>query len=281
MIKNILVTGANGFIGSNLTKYLQKESYNVIEYAKPSFDILNKIQIENVDYVIHLASQTYVPESWNRITDFLETNIIGTTNVLNFCNEKKIPLLFVSAYLYGIPEFIPISEIHNVKPNNPYALSKHLAEQVCMFYNNVFSLDITIVRPFNIYGPGQNSNFLISKILEQIYEKSEVDVFDLLPKRDYLYIDDFLHAISKIIKINKKGYNVYNIGSGTSHSVQEIIDLVKKISGIDFSVNNSNKKRLNEIDNVIADVSKARLELNWYPRISIESGLKKCIAFYE
>ena len=151
-----------------------------------------------------------------------------------------------------------------------------MAEEVCEFYRDYFSMSVLIMRPFNIYGPGQNANFLIPFILDQLLNTTEVKVKDLAPKRDYLYIDDFIDSILKVAD-KTVDTGTFNIGSGVSYSVQEIIDQVQSILGTSYPSSDSGERRENEVMDVVADISALRRECNWAPQYGLKAGLNACI----
>lgn len=283
-MKNILVTGANGFIGKALVRRLSDCGYKVFEFDINIGDISEKdslkiVEKKNIDHVFHLAARSFVPDSWKNPVEFYKTNVIGTANVLDFCRSHFCSVTYVSSYAYGTPDYFPIDENHPVKSYNPYSHSKNMAEEICEFYKKNFGVKITIFRPFNIYGPGQNEIFLIPEIIKQLVSsgKKIIEVNDLKPKRDYLYIDDFIDALMLSID-NTDG--IYNIGSGYSLSVEEIIKKAIKVSGIDKKYLSKNSSRKNEVNDVVADISKVKKELGWVVNTAFEKGLKCCIDYY-
>lgn len=278
-MKNILITGSSGFIGKRLKERLSKMNYNVygfdVEQGNISQrDCLSSFMDKEISHVFHLAANTFVPGSWDNTYDFYTTNVIGTVNVLDFCRKNNAGLTYISAYVYGAPETLPITEEHSTIANNPYSHSKILAEDLCRFYSRELDVKVCIVRPFNIYGPGQNPKFLIPKIVEQIHTKDEVSLMDLSPKRDFLYIDDFIDLLQLTMNVPKK-YSVYNAGSGKSYSVKEIAEILLEVSGEKKQIVSENIRRKNEIDDVFADIRLAKQELGWSPKTSIYEGLRK------
>jgi nucleoside-diphosphate-sugar epimerase len=275
-MSKILVTGSNGFIGKSLVQKLKQLDHSVIEF---SGDILEdesyrKLHKEDITHCFHLAARSFVPNSWKSPADFMEVNVLGTAKVLEFCKTKNISMTFASSYLYGAPNYLPIDEKHPVQTPNPYALSKHLAEELCKFYSEHFKLKVTVIRPFNIYGPGQDERFLIPELISKFNGKEmEVEVKDLTPKRDYVYISDVIEAMVNTLNIQEK-YCVLNIGGGHSLSVQEIVDTIKVISKSDKGVKSSNETRVNEIPDTVANISLAFEKMGWKPKVSFEEGIK-------
>ncbi|WP_419770597.1 MAG: NAD-dependent epimerase/dehydratase family protein [Candidatus Marinarcus sp.] len=280
-MKSILVTGANGFIGSALIENLESFGFNVIKFNSSDGDISNYIflkEYENTDiyHIFHLAAKTFVPDSWENPLEFYKTSVLGTGQILELCRHKNIPLTFVSAYLYGLPEQLPITEDATIKSNNPYAHSKYLAEELCRFYSEYYNVKVTIARPFNIYGKNQKDMFLIPYIIKQVLNDEVIKVKDLYPKRDYIYLDDLISGLIKTLD-NEKQFSVYNFGSGEELSVQEIIDIIQKIAPTNKEVISENQERQNEIMNVVADIKKANYDLNWKPTFSFEDGITEIL----
>ncbi len=278
-MSKVLVTGSNGFIGKNLVQKLRELNYSVLEF---SGDILEeesyrKLHKEDISHCFHLAAKSFVPDSWNSPDPFIETNVYGTEKVLEFCRLKSVSLTFISSYLYGSPKYLPINEQHPLQTPNPYALSKHMAEELCKFYAEYYKLKICIIRPFNIYGPAQDKRFLIPELIEKFQgTEKEVKVKDLEPKRDYVYISDLIEALILTLNV-KEEFLILNVGSGYSLSVAEIIEKIKTISGSKKSVVSSNEKRVNEIPDTVADIKLAAEKLGWKPKVSFEDGVKEIL----
>ena len=276
-MKKILITGSEGFVGKNLIRYLKNYSFEIIETKDKTLDLkLNESweKIEKCDYLIHLAGKSFVPKSWEEPGKFIENNILLITNALEYCRVNKTKLIFLSSYLYGNCNNLPIKENAPIEATNPYALSKLLSEKLCYFYKNNFQVSNIILRVFNLYGPGQPKEYLLSKIINQVKHENIIKVDSLSPKRDYVYIDDLCSAIVKAI--NYEGNeNIFNIGSGKSYSVKEIIDFIQIIYGTSHDIKEKKLIRKNEILNTIADISLAKKELGWSPIYDIKEGLKK------
>ncbi len=273
----VLITGASGFIGKALCSKLKKE--NITHYAVSSKvgDIADEIiwdTFPSAEIVVHLAGKTFVPYSWKKANDFYKTNILGTQNAINYCNKNNSKLIFISAYVYGIPKTLPIQENSPINPSNPYALSKYLAEQLCSFSanNRIISSAVTL-RLFNVYGPGQNNNFLIPSILNNVFNKEIIQLLNPKPKRDFIYIDDVIDAIIRSFSINDN-YQTLNIGSGISYSVEEIANIIQDLAKTNMPVKYLNIERENEINDVIANIENAAKYIGWKPQTNIKKGIK-------
>ncbi|MEM9008946.1 MAG: NAD(P)-dependent oxidoreductase [Cyanobacteria bacterium P01_F01_bin.86] len=274
---DVLVSGASGFVGKHLINSLNKSSkFEVLGFTREYGDVSERSswqQLPVAKTVVHLASRTFVPESWKDPHGFYSTNVNGTINALEYCRENNAELIFTSSYLYGVPDKLPIDEDAELKAANPYMFSKKMAEEACRFYSQEFNVPVIILRPFNVYGLGHNSTFLIPTIVDQIIDTDDVIVNDLEPKRDYIFIEDLVAAIGCAI-VSKKRSGTYNIATGNSYSVAEIIEIAQTLIGKQVKVTSRNERRPNEIMDTIADITKAKEELSWSPKWSLEDGIK-------
>lgn len=278
-MSKILVTGSTGFIGKHLVRGLRDAGYEIIEANSLSGDIAEEstwIKFPKTDVVIHLAGKSFVPASWTDPGSFISCNLMGTVAALNYCKRHDSRLIFISSYLYGNPLKLPIPETATLNPTNPYALSKKLAEEACKFYSDSLGINITILRPFNVYGPGQDENFLVPSILRQVALGKCIEVKDLEPKRDYIYINDLVDAILKAVSY-QNNFGIFNIGSGKSHSVQELIQIIQDIYGTELPVHSGVERRKDEIMDTVADITLANVQLQWEPKWSLERGIRQML----
>ncbi len=266
-MKRVAVTGSSGFVGKMLVKRLKQDGFEVIELdiAKGT-DITDLSGLKNVprfDVLIHLAAKTYVPGSYKDPHGFYYVNVNGTLNALELCRIYNARIIFASSYVYGVPQYMPIDEKHPLSAFNPYARSKIVGESLCEGYNRDFGVPATILRPFNIFGKGQNSLFLIPKIIEQAAE-GKINLFDPEPKRDFVYIDDVIDAYIKAVQFENKELEVFNIGAGETFSVMEIAKFIADRFNCE-EITYSDQKRKAEISVTLADISKAADKLKWKP----------------
>jgi len=277
--QEVLVTGATGFIGRRAvallgaagvkTRCCSASTGHDLERA----DALDPFKGLGITHVVHLGGRTYVPDSWEEPGAFYRTNTLGTQQVLDFCRSTGARLVYVSAYVYGIPQTLPIAESHPVAPNNPYAHSKWLGEELCRFYAGEFGVKVTVLRPFNIFGPGQGADFLIPTILRQARTETLITVKDASPRRDYLHLDDFVDALVRALG-SKAPFSLFNVGSGHSVSVGELLDMVVRRSPRPLRWASSGEVRVNEIPDTIADISAIKTALQWSPQLTLEDFLR-------
>lgn len=287
--KKILITGERGFVGKHLLNRLRREGSEVITLTDPkgkTVDIRQWKKIEpiskvkDIDVVYHLAAVTYVPYSWEEPRKTYEVNVLGTLNILELCRLCKVnKLVFISSYVYGSPKYLPVDESHPLDPSNPYMRSKLIAEELCRAYHEDYDLNCVILRPFNIYGKGQDERFLIPSICSQIVKKAAIVLKTSRPKRDYIYISDMIEACVKSGFYNGSDFEIFNIGMEESYSVDEIVKKAVGISKKNVNVKYSGEKRRGKIMNVIADIKKARQKLHWAPKVKLEEGLKFCLDY--
>lgn len=279
MTDRVLVTGGSGFVGRSLVRFLKDAGVDVLAPGREILDVAaGSFPDVSVDWVIHLAGRTYVPASWSEPADFYRVNALGTVNVLEYCRRTQAKLIHVSGYCYGIPEGLPISETAPLKPNNPYALSKCAAEEACRFFFECLQMPVMIVRPFNIYGPGQSASFLIPRIVEQAIDPdvAAIVVEDDTPRRDYVHLDDVIGAIESLRRSPKLG-GTFNIGSGESYSVAEVAEMVRSAANVSKPFVSRGNRRVNDIPDVIADITAIRDAAGWSPSITLRDGLRDVV----
>lgn len=272
----MLVTGAGGFIGRHLVRHLQDEGWDARALTRTSgFDLMHHdLPLEGVCVVVHAAARTYVPDAWSDPVDFHRINGHGTVRVLEQCRRHGVAVVYVSAYVYGVPERLPISESAPVRVNNPYGFSKFMGEEACRFYADTFSLPVNVFRLFNVYGPGQDAHFLIPTIVDQIRDPSvpEIVVADLGPRRDYVHIADVAAALR--VGVERREPGLFNVGSGVSLSVEEIIRTALDAAGSAKPFRDRGERRPHEVMDVVADVTALQATGRWRPGVGFAEGMR-------
>ena len=273
----IAITGSSGFVGKNILSLLEKEPFHIIELdLQNGFDLTDWNQcakLSGIDVVVHLAARSFVPDSFKFPREFYTMNLVSTINALELARINKAKFIFFSSYLYGEPQYLPVDENHPIVPHNPYAQSKLAGEKICEGYYRDFQTPITIFRPFNIFGPGQNSSFLLPTIAEQI-KSGKLVLKDPRPRRDFIHVLDVAGAVLAAIKTEITGLNVFNLGSGKSHSVEEVVNFLTESYNKTVEVIYTNEYRQGEVMDTVADITKVCSLLGWKPAIGLKKGLK-------
>jgi nucleoside-diphosphate-sugar epimerase len=276
MVKSILVTGATGFLGRHVVRDLLRRGFKVEAKSRADGDVCDAEtwkKFPATDCVIHLAGSTFVPDSWDDPSKFLQNNTLGTSLALDFCRNHKAKFVFFSTYMYSREAVMPVSEDSKLRPSNPYSLSKLFGENLCKFYSEHFGVKVVIFRPFNVYGLGQSEKFLIPSIIRQARLSDVIEVQDTKPSRDYVYVEDLLAALNCAITTDIE-LEVVNIGTGRSYSVLELIETLGIVSNRKYQIRSAMIERQSEIMHTQADNSRAREILNWEPQWSLNSGLQ-------
>jgi nucleoside-diphosphate-sugar epimerase len=280
MKKRILISGSKGFVGRALISSLPSDLYDVSQIKSSQdldlCDLRTVVDLPNADIIVHLASKSYVPDSFTNPEKFYRNNFLSTLNLLEKAKKNNSKFIFVSTYVYGRPSYLPIDENHPTSPLNPYTQSKLICEELCNSYARDFGIDVIIIRPFNIYGPGQNSSFLIPTILNQLKLK-EINLNDPRPKRDYVHVDDFVNAIRIIIDKGFIGYNIFNIGTGKSYSISDIMNIIIAENKNKIFVKYSEIERKGEVLETIANINKFSNHFGWSPKIEFKDGIKNML----
>ena len=258
-----------------------------ISRSTNSIDITKWELVEGMparDTLFHLAGITNIQKSFANPTDVYFTNYVGTLNALEWSRINDVQkMIYVSTFVYGVPQYLPVDENHPTAPNSPYSQSKLLGEELCAAYCKDYGLDVVILRLFNIYGPGQKGDFLIPEIMRQLSGGIAV-IGDPHPRRDFLYVGDAVDALIAASASGERGCNIFNIGSGKSYSAGEIaemlVDIYRHYTGDRASIKYTYAKRKSEVSETIANIHKAEKVLRWSPRIDIKTGLSYTLRAY-
>ena len=310
----VLVTGADGFIGSHLVQRLVRDGVAVRAFIfYNSFnnwgwldtlapDELAKIDVfagdirdpfgvktamQGCDVVFHLASLIAIPYSYHSPQSYVETNINGTLNVVQAgreLNTKKIVHTSTSE-TYGTAQYAPIDEEHPLQGQSPYSASKIGADQMALSYFRSFDLPVSIIRPFNTYGPRQSARAIIPTVISQIADgHKEIKIGDLTPIRDFNYVADTVDGFIKIAETDQSIGEVINIGSGSEVSIGELINIIIKLMNAEVKIVSETQRirpEKSEVYRLFADISKAQKIINYKPLTTLESGLLQTINWFQ
>jgi dTDP-glucose 4,6-dehydratase len=253
----------------------------IIQGDIKDFDFLVK-NTKDCEFLFHLAALISIPYSYISPKSFIDTNVIGTYNVLEASriNKLKNVIITSTSEVYGTAQFVPITEHHSLNAQSPYAATKIAADQLALSYYKSFNLPVTIIRPFNNFGPRQSLKAIIPTILSQILSGKVVKLGDLSPTRDFLYVEDTVNAFISCLNNKNVIGQVINIGSGFEVSIKNILDILKKDFNLKFKYA-VDKKRIrpknSEVFRLLSSNNKATKLLKWKPKYNGLAGFKKAL----
>lgn len=310
-MKNAVVTGADGFIGSHLTEMLLANGYSVTALAQyNSFnhwgwleEIEHKDRIkvitgdirdphfcrkltEGADTVFHLAALIAIPYSYIAPDAYIDVNVRGTLNICQAAMDNGITRVLhtSTSEVYGTAQYVPIDEKHPLQPQSPYSASKIGADAIAMSFFNSFNLPLTIVRPFNTYGPRQSARAVIPSIITQIAAgKKQIKLGDLSPTRDFNYVTDTCDGFIRLAESDEAIGKTVNVGSNYEISVRDTLEIIKELmnSDVEFVVENQRvRPEKSEVFRLWCDNTQIRTLVGFEPQHSIREGLQKTINWF-
>ncbi|MDO8659069.1 MAG: GDP-mannose 4,6-dehydratase [Candidatus Parcubacteria bacterium] len=302
----VLVTGASGFVGSHLVSKLNKKKSKIIALSNKevksttgivdvkgsveNFQLLNEIiKKYKVNTVFHLAAQPIVEIGQDNPIKTFEVNIKGTWNILECARENNVQKVIIAstAHVYGDNPKVPFKEEYFPQPSRPYETSKACADLLAQSFADTYNLPVEIPRFVNIYGPGDfNFSRLIPKVIRSILQGNQPEVWDVGSIRDFLYIDDAIDAYLMTAEKrldNKKRLRIFNFGTGEQIKIYDLVQKIIQImgKGIKVKIEQLPEDRSNEIKKQYVSIAKAKRELGWYPKVTLDNGLSKTIAWYQ
>jgi len=311
--KKTLVTGAGGFIGSHLVETLVRMGAKVRVFVRYNSrgdlgllerlpgDIKQEIEVfagdlkdpealrqpaKGCELVFHLGSLIAIPYSYINPMDFVQTNVVGTANLLNTClrnNMEKIVHTSTSE-VYGTAVYCPMDEKHPLQAQSPYSATKIAADKLTESYYRTFGLPAAIARPFNTYGPGQSARAIIPTIILQALDGDKVMLGSVHPTRDFTYVEDTVSGLIEVAKSPDSIGEVINIGCGREISIGELAQVILSIIGKKTEILKEDRRvrpEKSEVERLMCDNSKARKFLGWEPRISLKEGLRRTIDWFK
>lgn len=309
--KKVLVTGADGFIGSHLTEMLVKEGATVKALSQynsfnnwgwlEDVDCLNDIEVvcgdvrdsaycnhisKGQDIIFNLAALIAIPYSYVAPDSYIDTNVKGALNICQAAlnNDVGKVIQTSTSEVYGTAKYVPIDEKHPLQPQSPYSASKIGADAIAMSFHNAFDLNVTIARPFNTYGPRQSARAVIPTIITQIASgKKEIKIGDGTPTRDFNYVEDTCRGFCMLAASDKVNGDTINIGSNYEISVIDTLNKIRDIMGSDAQIICESERirpKNSEVFRLWCDNTKIHELTGFKPAYTIDEGLKKTIDWF-
>lgn len=310
-MKNVLITGADGFVGSHLVELLCHEGYNVRALSQynsfnywgwlEDVNCLNEIEVlsgdirdshyckhitKGVDVVYHLAALIAIPYSYVAPDSYVDTNIKGTLNICQAARENGVERVIhtSTSEVYGTAQYVPIDEDHPLQPQSPYSASKIAADAMAMSFYNAFDLPVTVARPFNTYGPRQSARAVIPTIISQIASgMKQIKLGDVSPTRDFNYVEDTCRGFLALANCDAAVGQTVNIASNYEISVGDTLNVIRGLMGSEVEFI-TDEQRLrpdkSEVFRLWGDNTRIRELTGFAPQYDIRAGLEKTIDWF-
>ena len=306
-----VVTGADGFIGSHVVAELVRRGHKVTalsvynsqgsagwledlpseisgEFETVLGDVRDASQMHDLlvghDAVLHLASLVAIPYSYEAPASYVQTNVIGSLNVLQAARSAGVSR-FVhtsTSEVYGSAQYVPIDERHPLVGQSPYSASKIAADQMALSFWSSFGLPVVTIRPFNVYGPRQSQRaFIPSVIVQLLAERDELELGSLTPTRDLTYVEDTARGFVAALESDQGVGETFNMGSGFEISMAEVVDLLSEIAGREAAVIEATDRvrpAASEVQRLLSNSSRMAEVFGWKPEIGGKNGLKRRLA---
>lgn len=307
----ILVTGADGFIGSHLTEMLVKQGHQVKALSQynsfnhwgwlEEVDCLDRIEVlsgdvrdphyckhitKGIEIIYHLAALIAIPYSYVAPDSYVDTNIKGTLNICQAALDNRVQRVIhtSTSEVYGTAQYVPIDEHHPLQAQSPYSASKIAADAMAMSFYNAFGLPLTIARPFNTYGPRQSARAVIPTIITQIADgKKQIQLGDVSPTRDFNYVEDTCRGFIAVAESPKTLGETVNIGSNSEISVGETLNIIKNImqSDVEFVVDDRRlRPEKSEVNRLCCDNTKIKALTGFESMVNITEGLQRTVDWF-
>jgi NAD dependent epimerase/dehydratase len=302
--RRVLVTGGEGFIGSHLVERLVTEGaevrvlsyYNAfgargwLDQLEVDVEVLpgdvrdyDRVAqaVEGRDAVFHLAALIGIPYSYEAPESYVQTNVLGTHNVATACRRAGVGRLVhtSTSEVYATALRVPIDEDHPLQPQSPYSASKIGGDMMALSFHHAFELPVTVVRPFNTYGPRQSTRAVIPTILSQLHAGvEEIKLGTTTPTRDFNYVTDTAAGFLAVADSDRAIGHVVNVGSGREISIGDLVELLKSITGSSARIV-TDEARIrpggSEVERLLCDNARAREWAGWTPEVTLEEGLRR------
>jgi len=310
-MKHAVVTGAGGFIGSHLTEHLVRSGLRVralvhyrsdgtrgwLDHSQVASDLevvagdvrdhdSVRRALAGADVVFHLAALVGIPYSYVTPQAYVRTNVDGALHVLEAAREHGVArvVLTSTSEVYGTARRVPMDETHPVRCQSPYAATKAAADQLALAYHGAFGVPVVLARPFNAYGPRQSDRALVPTVIAQLHAGERVRLGNLHPTRDFTFVDDVVRAFVAIAGADALVGEAVHVGSGSEHSVGEVVRTIARLMGRTVVVEAEPERRrpaTSEVERLVCDASKLRAATGWRPEVGFEDGLERTITWMD
>lgn len=307
----VLITGADGFIGSHLAEMLvgrgakvralsQYNSFNYWGWLENT-SCLEEIEVvsgdirdpnftrkitKDIDIVFHLAALIAIPYSYIAPDSYVQTNVIGTLNIMQGALENGVQRLIhtSTSEVYGTARFVPINESHPLQPQSPYSATKIAADAMALSFFHTFNFPVVVARPFNTYGPRQSARAVIPTIISQIMSgQKNIKLGSLHPTRDFNYVLDTCGGLIALAECDKAVGESVNIGSGSEISICRLAKLIKSLlsANTEFILDSQRERPINsEVERLVCDNAKLKSLTGFTPKFDLDSGLRETIEWF-
>jgi len=301
-----LVTGADGFIGSHLVEALAIAGHEVTGFCqynslgstgwldtnmcevvlgdvRDAGCVMDAVRVYGQDMTFHLAALIGIPYSYKAAQSYIDTNVVGTFNILQAAQLLESPVITTStSEVYGSCQIAPMSETHPLSAQSPYAATKIAADQLALSFYRSFGTPVTVVRPFNTYGPRQSLRAFVPQIISQCLDGDVLKLGNTDAMRDLTFISDTVAGFLAAMHNGTPG-EVYNLGQGSCWKVGKVAELICSLMGKEMTIVQDEARvrpEKSEVDRLICDATKARAELDWAPAVGMVEGLRKTIDWF-
>lgn len=309
--RRLLVTGADGFIGSHLVETLLARGHQVTALAQynsfnnwgwlQDIDGLEKVQVvtgdirdphfckqitQGQDAIFHLAALIAIPYSYVAPDSYIDVNVRGTLNICQAARENGVGRILhtSTSEVYGTAQYVPIDEAHPLQPQSPYSASKIGADAIAMSFFHAFGLPVTIARPFNTYGPRQSARAVIPTVISQIAAgKQQIALGDLSPTRDFSFVRDTCRGLVLLAECEAAVGRTVNIGSNSEISIGDTLETIKRVMGADVEIVSESQRirpANSEVQRLWCDNSLIHGMTGYTPEYSLEAGLRETVTWF-
>jgi NAD dependent epimerase/dehydratase len=312
MGKRVLVTGAAGFIGSHVVETLVEAGHEVRAFVRYNgrddrghldrlpASVLSHVEVHRGDlkdpeavrkavqgqqWVLHLGALIAIPYSYQNPLDVVQTNVLGTTHVLDACRDSDTlerVVLTSTSEVYGTAQYVPIDEAHPLVGQSPYAATKIASDAMGLSYYRSFQLPVTVLRPFNTFGPRQSARAIIPSVISQVLVNPKIRLGSLTPRRDLTYVKDTANAFMTIAGCDAALGRTVNVGRGEDLTIGELVEKIGKIIGVQIEIETDQQRvrpEKSEVGRLLAGTKLAQELFGWQSRYSLEQGLAETVDF--